>query len=216
MDSINIKNWENFQHYKDRRPKWIKLLIEIIDEFDADGMPKKFFSLPDSAKLTFVLLACLRANYNKHIPYPSDKWLKNRLGVQTVNLQPLIKAGFITIDTELIQDCPKSLPPETERETEGETEGKKEKKKYMDFVLLTKEEYKKLVDQFGEAGASERISNLNTYIGSKGKKYKSHYFTILSWERKNERKTIPTGQQQFSQTTGSTGQDGDRSEEFVR
>ncbi len=126
---INIKNWTKFQHYKDRRPKWIKLLIEIIDEFDEDGLPKKFHPLPDSAKLTFVMLACLRANYNKYIPYPNKKWLQKRLGISTINLQPLVDAGFICIDTEMIQDGtemiqerPNSLPPERERERERETE----------------------------------------------------------------------------------------------
>jgi hypothetical protein len=117
MATIQIKNWEKFQHYKDRRPTWVKLLIEIIDEFDQDGMPKKFHKLPDSAKLTFILLACLRANYNKHIPYPSEKWLKDRLGIQKLDLQPLVNAGFVVVDTELIQDDTETLAPETERET---------------------------------------------------------------------------------------------------
>lgn len=140
---INIKNWSKFQHYKDRRPTWIKLLIEIIDQFDSDGEPKKFHALPDSAKLTFILLVCLRANYNKHIPFPDDKWLKERLGIGNLNLQPLIDAGFICIDTDLVQDDtdliqnrPKLLSPETE--TERETY-KEEREKYSpnsdEFVL---------------------------------------------------------------------------------
>jgi len=140
---IDIKNWEKFQHYKDRRPTWVKLLIEIIEEFDDDGLPKKFHKLPDSAKLTFILLACLRANYNKHIPYPSDKWLKKRLGISTVNLQPLVDAGFIYIDTEmiqddteLIQDSTKVLAPERERETyTKETERERETENSIEFQL---------------------------------------------------------------------------------
>jgi hypothetical protein len=60
------------------------------------------------------------------------------------------------------------------------------KEKYLDFVYLTEEEYKKLTGEFGEDGATARIKNLNLYIGSKGDKYKSHYMTILSWEKKND------------------------------
>ena len=56
---------------------------------------------------------------------------------------------------------------------------------YKDKVLLYDEEYKKLVDQFGEKGTDMRITNLNLYLCSKGKKYASHYHTILAWERKN-------------------------------
>ncbi|OHB52935.1 MAG: hypothetical protein A2Y10_19640 [Planctomycetes bacterium GWF2_41_51] len=61
------------------------------------------------------------------------------------------------------------------------------KTKYLDFVYLTDEEYRKLLDQFGEAILKEKITELNNGIGSKGYKYKSHYFTILSWDRKNEK-----------------------------
>lgn len=64
---------------------------------------------------------------------------------------------------------------------------KEEKKRYADFVLLTDAEYQKLIDQFGAEGAKDRIAALNVGIGSKGYKYKSHYHTILSWERNNER-----------------------------
>jgi len=146
---ITIKNWSKFQHYKDRKPSWIKLLIEIIDPFDADGLPKKFHAMPDSAKLTFILLACLRANYNKHIPYPSDKWLRERLGITTLNLQPLVDAGFITIDTDLIQNgtdlvqndtdvfttCTNSLPPELYTKEREVYTGEAYKPNSKEFVL---------------------------------------------------------------------------------
>jgi len=59
------------------------------------------------------------------------------------------------------------------------------KTKYLDFVLLTQEEYDKLVAEFGVESAQERIARLNDYIGSKGVKYKSHYHTILTWARKD-------------------------------
>ena len=52
-------------------------------------------------------------------------------------------------------------------------------------VKLSDEEYQKLITKFGETGTKQRIENLSEYIASKGKKYSSHYATILSWERKN-------------------------------
>jgi hypothetical protein len=60
---------------------------------------------------------------------------------------------------------------------------RKEKILYLDFVYLDPIEYGKLVEQFGEDGARERVDRLNVYIGSTGKKYKSHYYTILNWEK---------------------------------
>ena len=59
------------------------------------------------------------------------------------------------------------------------------KNTYMDFVSLTKKEYSKLLEKFGEADLKEKITALNDYLGSKGKKYKSHYHTILMWARKD-------------------------------
>jgi hypothetical protein len=50
---------------------------------------------------------------------------------------------------------------------------------------MTQEEYQKLIEQFGETGAADRIEKLNLYKGSTGKKYKSDYLTLLNWERKN-------------------------------
>jgi len=62
------------------------------------------------------------------------------------------------------------------------------KNKHLDFVLLTEEEYKKLTDNLGKSKTEEMIKKLNNYIGSKGKKYKSHYYTILNWIRMEDDK----------------------------
>ena len=47
-------------------------------------------------------------------------------------------------------------------------------------VKLTKEEYAKLE----KSNLLPYIEKLSSYIASKGKKYKSHYATILNWSRK--------------------------------
>ena len=65
------------------------------------------------------------------------------------------------------------------------------KHKHGEFkkVLLLDDEYSKLIKKFGEVDAKERIERLDIYIGSnkKGKNYKDHYLTILSWARKDEK-----------------------------
>ena len=68
-----------------------------------------------------------------------------------------------------------------------------EKNKHLDCVLLTKDEFSKLTESFGIEGTNQRIQNLNDYIMSKGVKYKSHYHTILNWERKNGHGKAGTG-----------------------
>lgn len=50
-----------------------------------------------------------------------------------------------------------------------------------EFVKMTKKEYMKLIERFGEADTSLAIEKLDNYKGSLGKRYKSDYRAILSW-----------------------------------
>jgi len=89
-------------------------------------------------------------------------------------------------------------PKNTQAEAEAEAEAEKKRKdKHLDFVFLSKIEHQKLVEKFGEARTAERIAALNDGIGSKGYKYKSHYHTILSWERLRKTKELPSREQRF-------------------
>jgi len=60
------------------------------------------------------------------------------------------------------------------------------KNKFGEFsnVRLNESEHIKLNDQYGDKVTKEFIDKLDTYIESTGKKYKSHYATILNWIRK--------------------------------
>ncbi len=81
----------------------------------------------------------------------------------------------------------------TNKKVKKEKKEKKEKNIYMEFVSLSTDEYTKLVEKFGEAVTKDKIAALNDYIGSKGKKYKSHYHTILNWDRKNAETSKSSG-----------------------
>jgi hypothetical protein len=54
----------------------------------------------------------------------------------------------------------------------------------MDNVLLTTEDYEKLIEKFGAQGATSWIEELSLAKASKGYKTKSDYATILTWERR--------------------------------
>lgn len=60
------------------------------------------------------------------------------------------------------------------------------KESYGEFnsVKLTTDEYTKLVERMGEKNTRLMIAQLDTYIASKGKRYSSHYATILNWARR--------------------------------
>lgn len=83
---------------------------------------------------------------------------------------------------------------DSDRDSDNERDSDRDKtikEKYLDFVLLTKDEHNKLSERFGLEYTSSSIERLNNYIGSKGKKYKSHYHTILSWANKNGDTPLP-------------------------
>jgi len=61
---------------------------------------------------------------------------------------------------------------------------------HREFVKLTTEEFEKLNAKFGEKAADDLIARLDSYIGQIGEvkarnKYKSHYYTILNWARRD-------------------------------
>lgn len=87
------------------------------------------------------------------------------------------------LDTECIQDVSK-----VDTEVRDRLGKSKDKDRYGEFqnVLLKKEEFEKLREKFPK-DYKERIESLSEYMRSKGKTYKDHYATILSWARKENR-----------------------------
>lgn len=69
---------------------------------------------------------------------------------------------------------------------------KENKVKHLDSVFLTENEHQKLIKEFGETLTKLKIESLNDYMMSTGKKYKSHYHTILSWIKKDREKAEAT------------------------
>src|SRR3990167_5987791 len=51
-------------------------------------------------------------------------------------------------------------------------------------VYLKEEEHDKLVGSMGEKNVNILIEELSSYMASKGKRYSSHYATLLSWARR--------------------------------
>lgn len=75
-----------------------------------------------------------------------------------------------------LPEAPPELTPQQRKKAE-----KAKRYKYGEFVLLTRDDYAKLCEKYGEEDAKGMIEILDNYIGSKGKRYKNHYRAILSW-----------------------------------
>ena len=61
------------------------------------------------------------------------------------------------------------------------------KREYAPSVFLSEEEHQKLINEIGDPLTKEYIKDLSLYIQSKGKRYKSHYATVLAWYRRDEK-----------------------------
>ena len=125
MARFVVKNWSEFQHYKDRSPTWIKLHKSLLDNFEYQRLP--------IASKALAPMLWLLASENVDGSFDGDiehllfrlRWPKEDL---ISGIKPLINNGFISSVDGLLADCYQDAIPETERETykpetERETEG---------------------------------------------------------------------------------------------
>lgn len=94
MNTFRVKNFEKFQHYKDRSPPWIKLYNELLEDY-------AFSKISDSSKWHLVAIWLLASRSGNKLPYDA-KWIQGRINAsEKVNLEALVEAGFILLDQPL-------------------------------------------------------------------------------------------------------------------
>ncbi len=91
-------------------------------------------------------------------------------------------------------------PPPAQAAKQSKPKPKPQKHHYAPDVLLTDEEYGKLVAEYGTDGATWMIQKLDDYKAARGMTYKSDYRAILNWVVREYKK-----QQQYG-TTSDIGQ----------
>ena len=116
------KNWNTFQHYRDRCPPWIKLHSEILND-------KQFMCLPLASKAIAPLLWLLASESKDGQFDASTDELSFRLRITNKEveegLKPLINNGFLIDASTMLAPCLQVARPERETETERETEAEK-------------------------------------------------------------------------------------------
>lgn len=112
---LKVRNWEEFQHYKDRNPPWIKLHFAIFASED-------WVLLSDSSKL-LMIVCMLIASRNEGIIPNNPAYIKRVAYLQDdPDLTPLIKCGFLNeYDASICAQTVADARPE-ERRGEAETE----------------------------------------------------------------------------------------------
>lgn len=88
--------------------------------------------------------------------------------------------------TKITTDSQQTANKQLTTKEESKKEKKINKVQFGEFsnVKLSEIEHKKLIDQYGDRVTQDFIEKLDAYVESTGKKYKSHYATILNWIRK--------------------------------
>jgi hypothetical protein len=88
---FRIRNFERFQHYKDRNPPWIRLYGGLWRD-------RAFFRLPDAAKAHLIGLFALAARLDNRIP-EDPEWLAHELCTsEPIDLDALLASGFLVAE----------------------------------------------------------------------------------------------------------------------
>lgn len=135
MAILRTKNWNEFQHYKDRPPVWIKLHKKLLDD-------RVFLRLPDASRALAPLLWLLASespdgiivDYLEEIPF------RLRMTEKKVEeaLNPLIQAGYFFVEEAASNAL---AEPEREASLEKRREEEKEKRAFEQFSLAAEKHH---------------------------------------------------------------------------
>jgi len=169
MNKIEIVNWSEYQHYKDRCPPWIKLHSNLLNS-------QMWVMLDDASRLLAIALMVLASKHHNEIPASPD-FIKKVAHLKKCDLKPLIDIDFcrlIADDSTVLADASSLLSSPLPLK-EPVMVSSKVKHGEMGMVRLTAEEYAKLLDKHDQKWVNEAITILDSYVASSGKKYASHY-----------------------------------------
>lgn len=128
---LRVRNWEKFQHYKNRRPPWVRYHVEMLDDHE-------LLSFNYGTQLIYDRLLLLAARTDNNIPN-DQKWISGQTLVDPETtgeaLTSLLDAGFLSIAEskraastviarrkQRASDLHQKDSPEAEAETEAKTE----------------------------------------------------------------------------------------------
>lgn len=122
-ETYSVANWSEYQHYKKRRPPWIKFYVALLDSYD-------YGELSNDAQLLHVQLLLLAAKTDNKIPMDA-RWIAKKIPARfplvkiDELLQELIQQGFGRASNLLASCASNTLASDRDRDRE-ETETKAE------------------------------------------------------------------------------------------
>jgi hypothetical protein len=114
---LRIKNWDKFQHYRDRKPPWIKLATDTFQD-------PTFARLQPASKLLAICIWTLASRSEHGTVIDDSSYIREwgMLGphITNRNLEELINKGFLIRDaSNTLAPRKQSAIPETETEADS-------------------------------------------------------------------------------------------------
>lgn len=138
---FRVKNWESFQHYKDRNPPWIKLHREILSS-------RTWVMLDDDKKALAVACMLLAACNDNKVPLDPEYVMRVAYLKKKPDLQPLVDTDFIEIIEENKNALADASKPE-QKQAEFRPEESREEK-----INVRLEDAKRVIDRLNEKTGS--------------------------------------------------------------
>lgn len=182
---------------------WIKLKLELLDD-------RRFQDLcNERQQLLYLKLLMLAGRLENNIPndpnyikrevnyrrYPSELTKDLR---HLSSIFPKLIVGAKSIEFINFNELHNFRKPQTDKKDsprEDKEKIREDKKKiraevkglYGEFknVKLTDSEKNKLIEKFGKEEASFWLEKVDEYVEQSGKKYNSHYLTILNFQKRS-------------------------------
>lgn len=115
---IRIKNWNQFQHFKDRRPPWVKLYRDLLDDIE-------WHELDAEAAKVLVMLWLIASEADGQLPDIKKLSFRLRMSEKDVSrVLPKLSHWLIHDDITVISPClndrDDAIPLARSRETEAE------------------------------------------------------------------------------------------------
>ena len=94
---LRVRNFDAFQHYKERNPIWIKLYCSLLDDYE-------FAQLPDETKFHAVGLMLLASRLNNKFP-ADELWLRAKINAtKEIHLEKLLEIEFLEVAEDAKND----------------------------------------------------------------------------------------------------------------
>lgn len=155
--SLRVRNWERFQHYRDRKPPWVKFYLDCLDDYE-------ILSLPEAAQAQLFKLWLLAGRLDNELP-GDEKWLAKAIHAGSRSYIPLlIERGFLERSASRVASrplakservaIPRARPrgrgeAETEKEAETETTVEPSGSTSVAITRARNEQWDGLEDVFG-------------------------------------------------------------------